>query len=110
MALAFALDGAGFKDGTLDTKAAVTLEKEGDGFTVTRSALTLHASVPGIEQAQFDEIAQGAKANCPISKLLKAEVTLDATLASRCTAVHSRLAKAITRPSCRTTATGSRCR
>jgi lipoyl-dependent peroxiredoxin len=80
MALAFALEGEGFSDGTLDTKAAVTLEKDGDGFTVTKSALTLTASVPGIDEAQFDEIAAGAKANCPISKLLKAEITLDATL------------------------------
>ena len=80
MALAFALDGAGYKEGTLATEAAVTLEKDGDGFTVTKSALTLTATIPDIEQAKFDEIAQGAKANCPISKLLKAEITLDATL------------------------------
>lgn len=82
MALAFALDGAGYKEGTLATEAAVTLEKDGDGFTVTKSALTLTATIPDIEQAKFDEIAQGAKANCPISKLLKAEITLDATLQS----------------------------
>lgn len=80
MALSFALARAGFSDGTLDTKAAVTLDKEGDGFAVTRSALTLTASVPGIDQAQFDSLAQEAKASCPISKLFKAEITLDATL------------------------------
>lgn len=80
MALAFALAGEGYSDGTLDTKAAVTLEKDGDGFTVTKSALTLTASVPGISQDEFDKIASGAKANCPISKLLKAEISLDATL------------------------------
>jgi osmotically inducible protein OsmC len=80
MALAFALAGEGYEDGTLDTKAAVTLEKDGDGFTVTKSALTLTASVPGIAQDEFDKIAAGAEANCPISKLLKAEITLDATL------------------------------
>ena len=80
MALAFALAGEGYEDGTLDTQAQVTLEKEGDGFTVTRSALTLTAAVPGIAQEAFDRIAAGAKANCPISKLLKAEITLDATL------------------------------
>lgn len=80
MALSFALAKAGHADGTLETEAAVTLEKEGDGFTVTRSDLTLKASVPGIDAAEFDRIAQDAKANCPISKLLKAEITLDSTL------------------------------
>jgi osmotically inducible protein OsmC len=80
MALSFALARAGFEDGTLDTQAKVTLEKDGDGFTVTRSDLTLKARVPGIGGDQFAEIAAGAKANCPISKLLKAEITLDHTL------------------------------
>jgi lipoyl-dependent peroxiredoxin len=82
MALSFALAGAGHTDGTLDTKAAVTLDKDGDGFKVTRSALTLTARVPGISQTEFDKIAAEAKAGCPISKLLNAEVTLDATLES----------------------------
>ena len=77
MALSFALAKEGFTDGTLETEARVTLEKEGDGFTVTRSDLVLEASVPGIDQAKFEEIAQGAKAGCPISKLLKAEITLE---------------------------------
>lgn len=81
MALSFALNRAGFTEGTLETKAAVKLEKDDSGFTVTRSDLTLTATVPGIDQAQFDEIAQTAKAECPISKLLNAEVTLEATLA-----------------------------
>lgn len=80
MALSFALAGAGHSDGTLETKAAVKLEKDGDGFKVTRSDLTLTASVPGIDQAEFDRIAQDAKANCPISKLLNAEITLTANL------------------------------
>ena len=80
MALAFALAGEGYEDGTLDTKAAVTLEKDGDGFTVTTSALTLTAAISGIGREAFDKIAAGAKANCPISKLLNAEITLDATL------------------------------
>jgi osmotically inducible protein OsmC len=82
MALSFALAKAGHTDGTLDTKAAVTLDKDGDGFTVTKSALTLTARIPGIAQAEFDTIAAEAKAGCPISKLLKAEITLDATLES----------------------------
>jgi len=80
MALSFALAGAGFNDGILETTAKVTLDKDGDGFTVTKSALTLTAKVPGIEQAQFEEIAAGAKAGCPISKLLNAEITLEHTL------------------------------
>lgn len=82
MALSFALAKAGHEDGTLDTKAAVTLDKDGDGFAVTRSALSLTARIPGISQSEFDTIAAEAKANCPISKLLKAEITLDATLES----------------------------
>ena len=82
MALSFGLARAGYADGTIDTEAAVTLEKDGDGFSVTRSALTLKAKVPGIEEAEFGRIADDAKANCPISKLLDAEITLDRTLES----------------------------
>jgi lipoyl-dependent peroxiredoxin len=80
MALSFALAKEGFADGTLDTRAEVTLEQDGDGFTVTKSALTLTASVPGIDPDRFAAVAADAKANCPISKLLKAEITLDHTL------------------------------
>ncbi|WP_025587142.1 OsmC family protein [Sphingomonas sp. UNC305MFCol5.2] len=81
MALSFALARAGFSEGSLETTAAVKLEQQGDGFAVTRSDLTLKAEVPGISPEQFDELAAGAKANCPISKLLKAEITLSHTLA-----------------------------
>jgi osmotically inducible protein OsmC len=80
MALSFALAGAGFADGELETVAKVSLEKDGAGFKVTTSALTLKAQVPGIDAAQFAAIADDAKANCPISKLLNAEVTLESTL------------------------------
>jgi osmotically inducible protein OsmC len=52
------------------------------GFTITKSALTLVAKIPGIDNAKFQEIAAGAKAGCPVSKLFKAEITLDATLAA----------------------------
>lgn len=82
MALSFALAATGLKDGTIETTAKVKLEKDGDGFTVTRSDLTTKATIPGIEQADFDRIAADAKANCPISKLLKTEITLDATLSN----------------------------
>ena len=78
MALSFALAKAGFTDGKLETEAAVTIEQDGQGgFTITRSDLTLTANIPGISPDQFDEIAQGAKANCPVSKLLQAEITLE---------------------------------
>jgi lipoyl-dependent peroxiredoxin len=81
MALAFALAQAGFAEGTLETKAAVQLDADGDGFTISRSALTLTAQVPGISPEQFEAVANGAKANCPVSKLLTAEITLEWTLA-----------------------------
>lgn len=81
MALSFALAKAGHADGTLETKAAVKLEQQDGGFTITRSDLTLTASVPGIDPAEFEKLAQEAKANCPVSKLLKAEITLTHTLA-----------------------------
>lgn len=80
MALAFQLQEAGLEADALDTKSVVTLVKDGDGFKVTKSALTLTARIPSIEKAQFDELAYKAKTGCPISKLLTAEVTLDATL------------------------------
>ena len=80
MALSFALAKAGHETGSIETEAKVTLEKDGDGFKVTRSDLTTRASVPGIAEEDFQSIAADAKANCPISKLLTAEITLEATL------------------------------
>jgi osmotically inducible protein OsmC len=77
MALSFALAKEGFSEGSLQTDAKVTLDKDGDGFAVTRSDLKLVASVPGIDPARFEEIALGAKAGCPISKLLNAEISLE---------------------------------
>ena len=76
MALSFALAGAGHGEGRLETKATVTLDKDGAGFKVTRSDLDLTASVPGISAEEFERLAAEAKANCPISKLLTAEITL----------------------------------
>ncbi|MES2987052.1 MAG: OsmC family protein [Pseudomonadota bacterium] len=82
MALSFALARAGFSDGSIETEAAVKLEQDGEGgFTITRSDLTLIAKVPGIAEEQFQALAEGAHANCPVSKLLKAESALSATLA-----------------------------
>lgn len=80
MALSFALAGAGFGDGRLETSAKVTLDKDGDGFKVTKSALDLKATVAGISPEQFETIAEGAKTNCPISKVLNAEISLTHTL------------------------------
>ena len=80
MALSFALAKAGFTDGELQTEAKVSLDKDGHGFKVTKSALSLKAKVPGINADEFAKIADDAKVNCPISKLLNAEVTLDRTL------------------------------
>lgn len=80
MALSFALADAGYGDGELSVEAQVTLEKEGDGFAVTKSALVLDAVVKDIDSEQFEKIAEGAKENCPISKLLHAHITLTFTL------------------------------
>ena len=77
MALSFALAKEGFTDGTLETTAKVKLEKEGEGFKVSRSDLSLDARMDGIDADRFAAIADGAKANCPISKLLDAEITLE---------------------------------
>jgi osmotically inducible protein OsmC len=77
MALAFALTAAGFTPERIATTARVTLEPDGPGFKISRSALTLEARVPNISREQFEKIAQGAKAGCPISKVLNAEITLD---------------------------------
>ena len=80
MALAFQLQTAGFTPESLTTEAAVSLDSQDGGFTITKSALTLTAKVPGLDQAKFDELAGVAEKTCPVSKLLKAEITLDATL------------------------------
>lgn len=82
MALSFALAKEGFTDGTLETVARVKIDKEGEGFRVTRSDLTLNASIPGIDEERFAALAQDAKANCPISKLFNAEMSLEHRLSS----------------------------
>ena len=79
MALSFALAGAGHTQGNLKTDARVTLDKDGDGFTITKSALTLTGHVEGIDQAGFERIANEAKAGCPVSKVLNCDITLATT-------------------------------
>lgn len=80
MALSLILGEAGFTAERMETTAVVTLEKLDDGFAITGVALTLRASIPQATDAQFQELAAKAKANCPVSKLLKADITLDAQL------------------------------
>ena len=81
MALSAELGKAGFTPTQLDATAEVSLENvPGKNWTVTASHLILKAKVPNIDAAKFNEIANGAKAGCPISKLLNANITLDAQL------------------------------
>lgn len=80
MALSLILGEAGLTADKMETSAVVTLEKLDDGFAVTASALTLKATIPGTDDATFQELAAKAKANCPISKLLKADISLNAEL------------------------------
>ncbi len=82
MAFAFACEKAGIATSSIDTTAAVRLAKDGEGFKIDRIALTLEATVPGIDEARFQQLADGAKKNCPLSKALAAvpEITLAAKL------------------------------
>jgi osmotically inducible protein OsmC len=80
MALAFGLQTAGFTPTELSTEAEVTLEQDGQAFWISRSALTLRAKVPDLDDAAFASIAGEAEKNCPVSKVLNATVTLDAKL------------------------------
>lgn len=80
MALSKILGEANLKPERLETSAEVQLEKLSDGFSITAIKLTLKANVPGTNQTAFLELANKAKAGCPVSKLFKAEITLDATL------------------------------
>ncbi|MFC0775839.1 OsmC family protein [Terrimonas alba] len=77
MKLSFVLGAAGFTPDSIDTKCTVTLENG----SVTASHLEVTAKVPGIDAAKFAECAADAKANCPISKLLNTDITMDASLA-----------------------------
>jgi osmotically inducible protein OsmC len=82
MALSLMLGEAKLTAEKMETTADVTLDKDGDGFSITAVHLTLKAKIPGADQATFDELTAKAKAGCPVSKLLKATITLDATLES----------------------------
>jgi lipoyl-dependent peroxiredoxin len=80
MALSLILGEAGLTAERMETRADVTLDKVDDGYAITAVHLTLTAKIPGADRAKFEELAAKAKAGCPVSKLLKAEITLDATL------------------------------
>ncbi len=81
MAFSMILGNAGFTADSIDTVATVTLKAKDGGFAVTSSHLDVTAAIPGIDDAKFQELAGAAKAGCPISKLLNAEITMDAKLA-----------------------------
>ncbi len=80
MATTASLGRAGFVPEKLSTQATLTLDQVDGQWTITAIHLELRARVPGIEPQKFDEIAADAKANCPVSRVLNAEVTLDAKL------------------------------
>ena len=80
MALSLMLGEAGLTAEKIETHADVTLEKVGAGFEITSSHLTVTARIPGADDAKFQELANKAKAGCPVSKLLKAKITMDAKL------------------------------
>ena len=80
MALSLILGEAKLTAEKMETQADVTLEKQADGYAITAVHLTLKAKIPGADNAKFQELAAKAKAGCPVSKLLKANITLDASL------------------------------
>ena len=81
MAFSVMLGEAGFTADSIETHADITFEKLAEGFTITKSHLTVVAKIPGIDAAKFTEIANRAKAGCPVSRLLKAGITMEAKLA-----------------------------
>jgi len=80
MALSAILGQAKLTATKMDTTATVTLEQKDSGFAITAIHLDLKAQIPGTDQATFAELAKKAKENCPVSKLFKADITLDAKL------------------------------
>ena len=79
MALSGQLEKAGVRDARIESSSAVTIEKQGDGFTITKAHLTARVSGQGDESA-IRQAAEAAKAGCPVSKVLNAEVTMDLTV------------------------------
>ncbi len=82
MALSMILGEAGYTPDSIDTQASVTLEEKDDGFAITAIHLDVQAKVPGASKEDFEKCANDAKQGCPISKVLNAEITMDARLQS----------------------------
>lgn len=82
MALSAQLGNAGFTPESVKTNATVTLEKTDNGFAITAVHLDVNAKVPGADQAAFEKAANAAKEGCPVSKVLNANITMDAKLES----------------------------
>jgi osmotically inducible protein OsmC len=82
MALSLGLGSAGFTADSIQTEAAVRLEKVGDGFAITHSDLVCVAKIPGIDDRTFQQIAEQTKAGCPVSKVLNAKISLSAKLSN----------------------------
>jgi osmotically inducible protein OsmC len=80
MAFSLMLGEAGFTPAKIETHADVSLDKAGNGFEITASHLEVVAKIPGIDNTKFQQIASQAKAGCPVSKLLKANITMNARL------------------------------
>jgi lipoyl-dependent peroxiredoxin len=80
MALSLGLGNAGLTPDRIETRAEVTLDKQGDGFAITTIALNCRARVPGADADTFQRIAQETKQGCPVSKVLRADISLDAAL------------------------------
>ena len=80
MALSLILEQAGLTADLMETSAQVTLEQVTDGYSITASHLVLKAKIPGTDKATFDNLVEKAKSGCPVSKLLKADISLEATL------------------------------
>ena len=77
MALSFALEKEGHPATSVETKADCTIEKVGEGFKITRMMLNVRATVPGVDPAKFESIAQATKEGCPVSSALKGNVQID---------------------------------
>ncbi len=80
MALSAQLGNAGMTAESIDTKATLTLDKTDAGFSITTVHLDVTAKIPGADQSKFDEAAQNAKKGCPVSRVLNANITMDAKL------------------------------
>jgi len=82
MALSAQLGNAGMTPESIDTKATLTLDKTDAGFTITAVHLDVKGKIPGADKAKFDDAAQSAEKGCPVSRVLKADITMNAELVS----------------------------